>query len=484
MNENDIKVIAHLASLSPIEYDRCRKEEAEKLGIGVKVLDNEVNNVKKLTSPDDKKSLTFNDVELWSEAIDMELLLDEIVETTQRFIICERHTAIATALWCAFSWIIDDVQVAPLAVITAPEKRCGKSQLLNFMGRLVKRPLVASNISPASVFRVVEAYQPTLLIDEADTFFKQNEELRGIVNSGHTRQSAYVIRTVGDDHEPKQFSTWGSKVICGIGSVADTIQDRAIMLELRRKLPNESIERLRHAENGLFNRLRSQLARFAEDAGGYISTAKPQLPEQLNDRAQDNWEPLLAIADYAGGKWSELARETALIVSGSQQESMSLSTELLADIKEVFEIKYKDRVSSADLISFLIEDDLKPWATYNRGKPISPRQLAKRLSEYGIKSKDIRFGYDGVKKGYELSQFEDAFIRYINSDEEPPEKCATTQQNLDKQDSTTASDVADTNECCATDNQNATLKALKNNGCCGVADKSVDADDDSVEVRL
>ncbi len=196
--------------------------------------------------------------------------------------------------------VIDNVQVAPLAVITAPEMRCGKSQLLNLIGRLSHRPLVASNISPAAMFRVIEAHSPTLLIDEADTFFKENEELRGIVNSGHTRQAAYIIRTVGDNHEPKQFSTWGAKAISGIGTLAETIRDRAIILEMRRKLPNESIERLRHAEGGVFECLASKLARFAQDAGVSIERALPTLPEALNDRAQDNWEPLLAIADYAG----------------------------------------------------------------------------------------------------------------------------------------------------------------------------------------
>ena len=136
-------------------------------------------------------------------------LLDEICATVRRFIVCEPKVAIAVALWIAFTWLIDRVDVAPLLVITAPEKRCGKSQLLSLVGFLSFRPLPASNISSAAVFRVVEAHAPTLLLDEADTFMKENEELRGVVNSGHTRQSAFVIRTVGDEHEPKRFSTWG-----------------------------------------------------------------------------------------------------------------------------------------------------------------------------------------------------------------------------------------------------------------------------------
>ena len=226
---------------------------------------------------------------------------------------------------------------------------------------------------------------PTLLLDEADSFLKENEELRGVINSGHTRQSAYVIRTVGDDHQPRQFLTWGAKAISGIGQLAETIVDRAIVLELRRKLPTESVQRLRHAEPQLFERLASKLARFADDAGSSIERARPNLPEALNDRAQDNWEPLLAIADYVGGNWPDIARRTALRLSGAQREAQSLSTELLVDIRNVFDSKPVARIKTADLLTALADDENRPWATYNRGKPMAAAQLAKRLAEYGIK---------------------------------------------------------------------------------------------------
>ncbi|MBK8318826.1 MAG: hypothetical protein IPL05_09715 [Betaproteobacteria bacterium] len=163
------------------------------------------------------------------------------------------------------TWFMDVVQVAPLAVITAPEKRCGKSQLLFLLGRLVHRPMAASNITSAALFRAVDAWKPTLLVDEADAFMKDNEELRGLLNCGHTRDSAYIIRVVGDDHTPKRFNVWGAKALAGIGHLADTIIDRSIVLELRRKLPHEEVLRLRHAEPGLFDDLSAKLARFAID---------------------------------------------------------------------------------------------------------------------------------------------------------------------------------------------------------------------------
>ena len=215
----------------------------------------------------------FQTVEAWPEEINADELLLEIHKTMRRFIVCSNETAITATLWIAFTWFIDQVQVAPLAVITAPEKRCGKSQLLNLFSLLCYRALVASNIAPAAVYRIIEAHAPTLLIDEADSFMRDNEELRGVINSGHTRQSAYVIRCVGDDHEPRQFSTWGAKALSGIGHLPETIMDRAVILELRRKLPSESVTRLRHADPEVFKRLASKLARFAADSAQTIKCA-------------------------------------------------------------------------------------------------------------------------------------------------------------------------------------------------------------------
>src|ERR1700686_1521123 len=216
------------------------------------------------------------------------------------------------------TWFIDVVQVAPLAIITAPEKRCGKSQLLFLLGRLSARAITTSSISPAALYRTIDAWCPTLLIDEADAFMKDNEELRGLLNSGHTRESAYVIRTVGDNFTPTKFNTWGAKALAGIGHVADTLMDRAVILELRRKLPHEEVARIRHAEPGLFDALRSKLARFAEDCRDQVRQARPPLPHSLNDREQDNWEPLLAIAMAAGDEWLLLGTAAAFKLSGSE----------------------------------------------------------------------------------------------------------------------------------------------------------------------
>ena len=375
------------------------------------------------------------------------------------------------------TWFMDVVQVAPLAVITAPEKRCGKTQLLAVLNKVVYRPLPASSISPASFFRTIDAWRPTLLIDEADAFMRDNEELRGLLNCGHTRDSAFVVRLVGDDFTPRKFTVWGAKAVAGIGHLADTVMDRAITLELRRKLPHEPVARLRHAAPDLFDNLVSKLARFAIDYREAIRQVRPPLPDILNDRAQDNWEPLLAIADTAGGSWPEWGRAAALALSGADTANTSMGSELLADIREVFEQMACHRIKTADLITALCEDGEMPWATYNRGKPISPRQVATRLKGYGIHSKTIRLGAE-TPKGYERAQFEEAFARYLA----PP--VAEIGRHAPQPNADAACGVADRKPVAATPAASATPGPAWTGACGGVADCRGDGKWGRVEVEI
>ena len=402
--------VERLADLPVHVYERQRKEAAKALGIRAAILDSLVQNLRK--GIDLGSDLPFDTVTPWPEPVDPARVLDDIAAAIRRFIVCTPEVANTVALWAAMTWFMDSVHVAPLALITAPEKRCGKTQLMTIISRLSARAVVASNISPAALYRAIQAWSPALMIDEADTFMRDNEELRGIINCGHTRDTAFIVRSTGDDHTPTRFSTWGAKAIAGIGRLADTLMDRSIILELRRKLPTEQVERLRHAEPSLFPNLRSMLARFAEDCQEEVRIARPDLPESLNDRQQDNWEPLLAIAQVVGGDWPDKALKAALKLSGTESMAQTIGTELLTDIRAIFESRNIDRIKTADLIDALCDDDEAPWCTYNRGKPISSRQIAKRLKDYGITSGTIRIS-GTTAKGYLLADFTEAFSRYI-----------------------------------------------------------------------
>lgn len=280
------------------------------------------------------------------------------------------------------------------------------------------RPLPASNASASALFRAVELWKPTILIDEADTFFRDNTELHGMVNAGYLRDG-YVLRSeaVGDSFEPRMFSVFSAKALAGIAlekHLPDATMSRGVVFNLRRKLVHETVNRLRHADRDLFIGIAEKLARFALDYSQQVRLARPALPDVLSDRDQDNWDGLLAIASCASDEWVQRATAAALKLSGAGEKSVSTGAELLADIQHIFESKSLDRISTADLIIALVEDSEAPWATWNRGKPFSPRQLSKQLGGYGIASKDIRFGYSNLK-GFEIGQFSDAFVRYLST---------------------------------------------------------------------
>jgi putative DNA primase/helicase len=483
--------VARLAKLPRLDYEQAREAEAAALGIRVSALDDAV---KAASKPSTTDNGLFPEVEPYPGEVIGEELLNDILHTLRRFIVCEPETAIAATLWAVMTWFIDEIQVCPLAVITAPEKRCGKTQLLDLIGRLSCRALAASSISPAATYRVIEAHRPTLMLDEADAWMKENEELRGVINSGHTRQSAYVIRSVGDDHTPTRFSTWGAKCISGIGVLPETLMDRCIRLELRRKLPHEAVERLRHAPPGLFEGLAAKVSRFALDHAHSVRHARPALPEALNDRAQDNAEPLLAIADIVGGRWPDMARQALLKINAKGETEPSHAAELLSDIRDAFGRTIRTRMTSDELVRELSEDGEAPWSTYNRGNPITQRQLAKKLGEFGIKSKDAKVS-GRTLKAYELEKFTDAFSRYLHP--ATPEiirnhatfsasHCSDSgfkvadKKQVAQPEATSATDtalkVADKSKSCATGKTSATTQPIELQGesdkSCGVADKN------------
>lgn len=415
------ELIQQLAALHPLDYERIRKEQAKMLNIRITSLDQRV----KLTRTEkDASNSQFADITPWDSPVIPSELLNEITDTIQRFIILDKHQAQSAALWIAATWFTDVIHCAPILLINAPEKACGKTQLLTVLAKLAPRAAQASNISSSVLFRMIETFKPTLFIDEIETVLGDNEELRGIINAGHTRDSAQVWRSVakGDDFEAKCFHVFCMKAIAGINAIklSETVTSRSIIIGLRRKRADENVVRIRHAPADLFCNLAAKLARFANDFSESLKNTRPDLPDALGDRDQDNWEPLLQIAMVAGGHWPETAISASLTLSKELQSPQSSANELLADIQEIFEEKLVIKMTTTDLINALCEDTEKSWATYNRGKQLSPRQLASKLKDYGITSKTIRINNYETAKGYEADEFADAFQRYLNDSEKLP----------------------------------------------------------------
>lgn len=407
--------IAYLSRLRPLDYDRERQATAEQFGCRVSTVDNAVKALRPATEGSGT-SLDLADAEPWPEPVVGAELLSDITAAVMSHVILPVETARAIALWAAFSYTLDGFFFAPRLLIKSPQKRCGKTTLLDVLIELCRRPLPASNITSAALFRTIEQASPTILLDEADTFMRDNEELRGLVNSGHRRSLAFVIRTVevNGEHEPRKFSTWCAMAIAGIGRQHGTIEDRSIIIELRRKLPGESVTRLDEAARRKLQMLARKIRRWSDDHIGALGKADPEVPPGLNDRAADNWRPLLAIASVAGGDWPELARGAASKLA-SVSEKESAGELLLADLRSIFdESPTVDWLATASLLAKLSAMEERPWGEWSKGKPLTAQGLRSLLEPFRVYSS---VSPDGKKRGFKRASFADTWARYLPNPE-------------------------------------------------------------------
>jgi hypothetical protein len=373
-------------------------------------------------------ALTFAAVEPWPAPVDGDALLDELMHVYTRYLVLSDGGSPALALWTLHTYVYDVCDVSPYLTLTSPQKRCGKSTVLMVASALVNKPLLTSNISAAALFRAIDAAAPTLLIDEGDTFLGDNEALRGILNSGHTKRTAFTVRTVGEEHEPRKFSTWAPKMLAGIGKLPDTLRDRSILLPMRRKKASETVTKWREREAGQYLDLRRRCVRWAADTVGALSTADPVMPESLSDRAADNWATLLAIADQAGGDWRQHTEDAITALTGAPEEDDDdVHILLLADLQRLFQERETKQVTSEALVEWLKTLEERPWAEYGKqGKPITPTQVARLLKPFGIRSKKIRMNAAVTAKGYLAAECVESFLRYLPS-------CSSSREGTSEQ---------------------------------------------------
>lgn len=301
------------------------------------------------------------DPEPWPERVDGVAILNEITTTLTKYLILPPGTAPAIALWVMAVHGLAAFCVFPILAVISATMRCGKTTLLGLLSGLLPRALPTANITPAVLFRAIAKYNPTLLIDEADTFLALSDELRGVLNAGHTRLGA-VLRNVGDEHEPQVFRVFGPKVLALIGKPPATIEDRAIIIPMKRKTPGERVQRFRLTLITELEPICRKAARWAQDHVEELKDADPDVPESFNDRAADNWRPLCAIADLVGGGWPKLAREAALILSGGEcdPEADGAGVALIGDCVTIFKTRGVDRLSTAELIAELVKLEERP----------------------------------------------------------------------------------------------------------------------------
>ena len=407
--------IERLSKLPLVAYERQRGAAARRVDMRATILDKLVSSKRQPElAIGQGQPLDLPTPEPWPDPVDGAALLSEMTPAVLRYAVMEVGSAETVALWVLHAHALDAFQISPRLAITSPEMRCGKTTALDVVYSLAPRPLSTSNTSAAAIFRTIEAAQPTLLIDEADTFLTSSEEIRGVLNSGHRRSAAYVLRLVGDNHEPRQFSTWAAVAIALIGKLPETLQDRSILIRMRRRLPSESIAQFRADRTDDLKVLARKAARWANDNLETLRAMDPAMPLTITNRNADNWRPLLAVADAAGGEWPARARTIAeTMTDQADGDDQSLKTILLEDVRSVFGTKGVDKLPSADLVEALSEMKDRPWPELGRAaKPITQNKLAGLLKDFGIRPGNVWAGSKPLK-GYGLGQFEDAFRRYL-----------------------------------------------------------------------
>jgi hypothetical protein len=327
------------------------------------------------------------------------------------------HHAPTIALWCAHTHALDRAASTPRIAFESPEPESGKTRTLELMECVCRRAKLVLQMSAASVYRWVEALRPTILLDEIDAVFgpkasNDHEELRSIINTGHRRRGGTVPRVDKDTMQVVEFPCFAPVALAGLAnSLPDTIRSRAIRIPMRRRAPDETVRPFRERATGpegerLGRRLAAWVSRHSDDI-----PEEPEMPAVAADRQADQWEPLIAIADAAGGHWPETARAACVAIvteARANVDDQSLGIRLLADIAIVF--GDADRITTEDLLDKLHKLDEAPWNDL-RGKPITARWLAGTLKPYGIKPEQHRFG-EITKKGYLVTDFTDTWARY------------------------------------------------------------------------
>jgi hypothetical protein len=405
----------------------------------------------------------FEQTSEWRPASGAEIL-DSVMAIVRRFVSLTEAQARAVALWVAHTHAFDAWDCTPYLAINSAEKQSGKTRLLEVLRLLVFCAWFTGRVSAAVLTRKIDAKHPTLLLDESDAAFGGEKEyaeaLRGILNTGYRRGGAASCCVgQGVNITDKDFSTFCPKAIAGIGKLPDTVGDRSIPIRLKRAGRRE-VARFREREaQRECAEIAARLAAWSASNLETLRQARPDIPPRLSDRQADVCEPLLAIADLAGGDWPEGARTALMeLCGGTQADDDSTGVKMLADIKRIFAEKGVDEIPSAELCEALAKIETSPWGEWSHGKAITPARLARLLKGFEILPDRIG-AKDSQARGYTLRQFKDAFFRYLA----PSPRFQTVNPSTDRINTGENEDLRPSTEGAADTSENAVSPA-KNAG--------------------
>jgi Protein of unknown function (DUF3631) len=353
-------------------------------------------------------------------------LLDDVRAFPRAYVVFPSDAAaVAVTLWAVHTHLVEAFESTPRLALLSPEKQSGKSRTLELLELLCAGAETLSDASASYLFRRIGAGAVTVLLDEADAVWKRGktdetaEALRSIVNAGH-RKGATVgrVEMKGQAANLVRFRVYAPVALAGIGNcLPDTILDRSVIVPMRRRAPDEQIEpyreRLARPEG---DALRDRLTAWCATVTDKVGYPWPDMPSGVTDRPADVWEPLLAVADAAGGDWPELARAACVaFVTGAKDDVASIGTRLLTDLLAVFRdgADIVPALWTEHILAKLCANDEAPWGNWysRRGQPLDARGLAGLLKPYKIKSGTVRIGNE-TAKGYRRDDLWDAWSRY------------------------------------------------------------------------
>jgi len=410
--------LEYLATFSVLEYDLLRRETAKKLNIRLSTLDFEV--AKRRPQPAGAGTqlqgaeVLFNEPEPWPHPVDGSKLFSACASMLSDYVHLPSGAADATSLWAGAAHSFEDFAHSPRLNVKAATRGCGKTLTLDVVATITPRSVRFENMTQAVLFRIIAKHKPTLLIDECDRHLKNNNELIGLLNSGFTRGGT-VPRCEGDQNEVRFFPVFGPVALSGIGDLSGTLHDRSIVINLERARPDEVKKRFDSRHVGPQTELKRKLMRWAADHKAELAAADPAMPMAFN-RVADVWRPLFAVAMVVGGDWPKRARVAFAQIQRPDSDSEPIQVQCLQDVAAVMEAGGFEIIATHELVERLVLLDERPWQTWNKGRPISPRQLARLLKGFGVVPSSRRDGADTFK-GYRLDSLSDALSRYVPAQE-------------------------------------------------------------------
>jgi hypothetical protein len=359
-------------------------------------------------------------------------LLESCRNWIHGYVIVSNDQAVVLACWLLHTYAFDAAETTPYIHITAPERECGKSRLMEVLEALAMSPVRSSGMTPAALVRCVDDKRATIFLDEMDAQLGGDKEyaeaIRGILNAGF-RKGGKFYKCVGKEHSLREFDAYSPKCLAGIGKLSGTIASRSITIEMRRKTASETVEafRIREVQAAALP-IRERLEAWNESGiSGQLEIIHPAALDGLGDRQNDIAEPLLCIAELAGPGWTARlsAALKALFEADASAENVSMGVALLSDIRAIFNEQGTGRLSSEVLAEQLRALDGRPWAEWSHGKGFTKNNLANQLKKYRIHPDKNRYGEKSLR-GYRRQDFEDAWSRYCPS---PPSFSSGTMEH-------------------------------------------------------